>query len=1385
MFLMHRIKETNKIRLFALTLLALALLAARSLCAATLTSDKADYPPGSIVTLTGSGFAPGEGVTLQVVHDDPLADNDNDTSTAHDPWQVVADADGAFVTTWLVPSDEDEAGASLEATAIGLTSALSAEALFTDGVVDLSFTQFANGKDGMAPVDWINGVLQGSKSKYYEGMSVPQRILMQGIQPVSGATNPNSHVLLLKVLATKAGVHAYDFLTSWEQAISAPPIVVSPTLGYLMTNLMPAQCLSGSGQSITDVCDALHSGGNLLRPEVTGDLGTVPGFSPATDNSQFRADAYVAALGGMTRRASIYGNSNIVSASFVFLNYEVGSGEYYADYAVTWDSPSTQLLIEIAGHLAQTTDGGEGLAYRFSGGSANINGGPYHFKLITLDGASLGSQDNQISGSTIQPSAPECAIAPGLTNVCPGQSVTFVGTILRGGQSPFIYTWISPENNYTNVITSSETNTSITVSAPGTYTLSIVDANGLPGRSPCMSVLTNSAATSASDLASLAKCPGETAEFFTEASGSPNAITGTFSFVWKKGGVTLSPGARISILNTETNSHLTISGLVGSDNGNYCVDVTGLCNTAEKCATLAIDATPPTLTCAPNKTVECGTSWSFDPPAATDASGTANVTLLGAVTNALCGTTFRAACAWMATDACLNTSTCTQIVTVVDTTGPSISCPATITLECTVLPTTDNTGTATATDCSGVKSITFADTLGTANCTGKRAITRTWTAEDNCGNKSTCAQLIDFKDTVAPVITCPANITLECTVAATPSNAGTATATDECSGIKSITFADTPGTANCTGKQSISRTWTAEDNCGNKSSCTQLIAFKDTMAPVISCPANITLECTVAATTNNTGTASATDACSGIKSITFTDTAGTANCTGKQSISRTWTAEDNCGNKSTCTQLIDFKDTVAPVITCPANITLECTVAATTNNTGVATATDECSGVKSISFADTVGATTCPGKGVITRTWTAEDNCGNKSTCTQMIDFKDTVAPIISCPADITLECTVAATTNNTGSATATDECSGMKSISFVDTLGTANCTGKQSISRTWTAEDNCGNKSTCTQLIDFKDTVAPVITCPGNITLECNLAATTNNTGTATATDECSGVKAISFVDTLGTANCTGKQAISRTWTAEDNCGNKSTCTQLIDFKDSVAPVITCPANITLECTVAATTNNTGAATATDECSGVKSISFVDTLGTANCTGKRAINRAWTAEDNCGNKSSCTQLITFKDDIAPILIGVPADATYQCLPLVPPPPVVTASDNCDSTLVVNFSSVTNGACPIYITNTWSVADDCGNASSASQVVSIIDTQPPLVSKAADQTLDCGASWSFKAPAAIDVCSGTQVRIEVMSTTTNRACGNNYSAACAWRGADMCDNSVMVTQKLP
>src|SRR6266478_5328339 len=98
------------------------------------TADQPDYPPGSIVSITGGGFTPGETVQLQVVHVGDT-NSDNDTSSAHEPWQVTADADGALITTWDVPFDEDELGATLLLTAAGQTSGLTAEVTFTDGTV--------------------------------------------------------------------------------------------------------------------------------------------------------------------------------------------------------------------------------------------------------------------------------------------------------------------------------------------------------------------------------------------------------------------------------------------------------------------------------------------------------------------------------------------------------------------------------------------------------------------------------------------------------------------------------------------------------------------------------------------------------------------------------------------------------------------------------------------------------------------------------------------------------------------------------------------------------------------------------------------------------------------------------------------------------------------------------------------------------------------------------------------------------------------------------------------------------------------------------------------------------------------------------------------------
>jgi Ca2+-binding RTX toxin-like protein len=95
--------------------------------AATVSTDRPDYAPGSTAVIGGSGFAAGETVTLQVLH----IDGRPNTDASHTPWTVTADASGNFQTTWTV-DDVDAVQSKLEVTAVGQSSHTTADAIFTD-----------------------------------------------------------------------------------------------------------------------------------------------------------------------------------------------------------------------------------------------------------------------------------------------------------------------------------------------------------------------------------------------------------------------------------------------------------------------------------------------------------------------------------------------------------------------------------------------------------------------------------------------------------------------------------------------------------------------------------------------------------------------------------------------------------------------------------------------------------------------------------------------------------------------------------------------------------------------------------------------------------------------------------------------------------------------------------------------------------------------------------------------------------------------------------------------------------------------------------------------------------------------------------------------------
>ena len=80
----------------------------------------------------------------------------------------------------------------------------------------------------------------------------------------------------------------------------------------------------------------------------------------------------------------------------------------------------------------------------------------------------------------------------------------------------------------------------------------------------------------------------------------------------------------------------------------------------------------------------------------------------------------------------------------------------------------------------------------------------------------------------------------------------------------------------------------------------------------------------------------------------------------------------NATTTSTCTQTLTVIDDTPPVITCPADATVDCKDPSALN--GVATATDDCHEVV-ITHSDGPMTGLCPETFV--RTWTATDECDN------------------------------------------------------------------------------------------------------------------------------------------------------------------------------------------------------------------------------------------------------------------------------------------------------------------------------------------------------------------------------------------------------------------------
>src|SRR5688572_30646484 len=108
-----------------LLFIVFALFALSGWSQATVTTDKDDYQPGDYVKISGTGWLPGETVTLHFDETPALCANGHNRYT-------VADAEGNISYNDFLIEDR-HFGVSFVLTATGQSSQLTAQTTFTDG----------------------------------------------------------------------------------------------------------------------------------------------------------------------------------------------------------------------------------------------------------------------------------------------------------------------------------------------------------------------------------------------------------------------------------------------------------------------------------------------------------------------------------------------------------------------------------------------------------------------------------------------------------------------------------------------------------------------------------------------------------------------------------------------------------------------------------------------------------------------------------------------------------------------------------------------------------------------------------------------------------------------------------------------------------------------------------------------------------------------------------------------------------------------------------------------------------------------------------------------------------------------------------------------------
>ncbi len=183
-----------------------------------------------------------------------------------------------------------------------------------------------------------------------------------------------------------------------------------------------------------------------------------------------------------------------------------------------------------------------------------------------------------------------------------------------------------------------------------------------------------------------------------------------------------------------------------------------------------------------------------------------------------------------------------------------------------------------------------------------------------------------------------------------------------------------------------------------------------------------------------------------------------------------------------------------------------------------------------------------------------------------------------------------------------------------------------------------------------------------------------------------------------------------------------------------------------------------------------------------------RTVTREWTMTDETGATEYCTQIFYIEDNVAPLLYGVPENTTVECGDLPGKDDGVWAEDACWGAMDVHYcDAISEGdsKCEYMVTRTYYAMDYCGNLTTATQTIHVMDNSAPVFECGAGQdiTLDCKELEGYLGCKASDVCdTELDVRVDDVYGYNDelKTCFLNRT----YTATDDCGNSTSVEQKI-